>query len=68
MSKLSLDGVTKRYGSKVAVDNISFEAQAGRVLGLLGPNGAGKTTLFNTMAGLMQPDEGEVVLSRYWLI
>jgi len=60
MAKLSLDGVTKRYGSKVAVDNISFEAQAGRVLGLLGPNGAGKTSTIRMITYITTPDSGVV--------
>ena len=60
MVKLSLDGVTKRYGSKVAVDNISFEAHAGRVLGLLGPNGAGKTSTIRMITYITTPDAGTV--------
>ena len=60
MVKLSLDGVTKRYGRKVAVDNISFEAQAGRVLGLLGPNGAGKTSTIRMITYITTPDAGTI--------
>ncbi|MBX2819143.1 MAG: ATP-binding cassette domain-containing protein [Rhodothermaceae bacterium] len=60
MAKLSLDGVTKRYGKKVAVDNISFEAQSGRVLGLLGPNGAGKTSTIRMITYITTPDSGVV--------
>ena len=59
---LSIRGVTKRFGGFTAVDGISLDLPRGAIGGLIGPNGAGKTTLFNTMAGLMQPDEGEVVL------
>lgn len=60
MTKLALEGVTKRYGSKVAVNNISFEAQAGRVLGLLGPNGAGKTSTIRMITYITTPDSGAV--------
>ena len=60
MTHLSLEGVTKRYGSKIAVNNISFEAKAGRVLGLLGPNGAGKTSTIRMITYITTPDEGEV--------
>lgn len=63
MVKLSLDGVTKRYGRKVAVDNISFEAHAGRVLGLLGPNGAGKTSTIRMITYITTPDAGTVQFS-----
>ena len=59
---LSAKGVTKRFGGFTAVDGMSFELQQGVIGGLIGPNGAGKTTLFNTLAGLENPDEGEVIL------
>lgn len=57
---ITLDNVTKRYYSLVAVDGISFTLPRGQVLGILGPNGAGKTTLFRLIAGLLQPDSGEI--------
>lgn len=50
--------VSKRFGDTVALDNVSFEAQPGRVTALLGPNGSGKTTLIRTVLGLTQPDAG----------
>ncbi len=59
---LSVRGITKRFGGFTAVDEMSFDLQHGVIGGLIGPNGAGKTTLFNTMAGLLTPDEGEVLL------
>lgn len=59
---LSIHGVTKRFGGFTAVDGMSFDLQAGVIGGLIGPNGAGKTTLFDTLAGLLSPDEGEVLL------
>ena len=53
------NGLTKRYGKSVAVDNISFEIPAGRIIGLIGPNGSGKTTTLKAMLGLV-PFEGEL--------
>lgn len=62
MPVLSVDRVTKRYGNFVAVDQVSFEAQPGRILGLLGPNGAGKTSTIRMIAYITVPDEGAVRL------
>ena len=61
---LQVRGITKRFQGFTAVDSISFELLRGVIGGLIGPNGAGKTTLFNTMAGLMKPDAGEVLLDK----
>jgi branched-chain amino acid transport system ATP-binding protein len=58
---LSLDRVTKSFGGLVAVKDMTFEIQAGEVLGLMGPNGAGKTTLLNLIAGVYRPDSGRVL-------
>jgi ABC-2 type transport system ATP-binding protein len=60
MATLSLHGVTKRYGATVAVDDISFEARPGRILGLLGPNGAGKTSTIRMITYITAPDAGTV--------
>jgi len=49
--------LTKRYGEKLAVDNLSFTVEAGRVTGFLGPNGAGKSTTMRMMIGLDRPGE-----------
>jgi ABC-2 type transport system ATP-binding protein len=57
---LEVRGLHKRYGELVAVHEVSFEAQAGEMVGLLGPNGAGKTTTVSMIAGLLPPDGGEV--------
>ena len=59
---LSIQGVTKRFGQFTAVDRMSFDLNSGVIAGLIGPNGAGKTTLFDTLAGLLRPDEGTVLL------
>jgi ABC-2 type transport system ATP-binding protein len=59
---IAVDGVTKRYGPLVAVDDLTFEVGRGEVVGFLGPNGAGKTTTMRMLAGTLQPDQGEVRL------
>lgn len=57
---LRLDGLTKRYGGVVAVDDVTLEIPAGRITGLIGPNGAGKTTCFNMISGAISPTSGTV--------
>lgn len=53
--------VTKSYGDRMLIDNLSFRIPAGAIVGIIGPNGAGKSTLFRMLAGKEQPDSGEVV-------
>ena len=57
---LSVSNVTKHFGGLVAVEDLSFDVQAGEVIGLMGPNGAGTTTLLNVIAGEYKPDSGTV--------
>ncbi len=59
---IEVRGLTKRYGAKTAVDNLSFGIEPGRVTGFLGPNGAGKTTTMRCILGLDYPNEGTVTI------
>ena len=58
MAVISVDRLTKRFGPVLAVDDLSFEVEAGTVAGFLGPNGAGKTTTLRCLLGLVSPSEG----------
>ncbi|OOY89902.1 ATP-binding cassette domain-containing protein, partial [Solemya velum gill symbiont] len=62
MISLEARSLTKKYGQRTIVDNISTIVQQGEVVGLLGPNGAGKTTSFYMIVGLVSADDGEVIL------
>ncbi|GBD10561.1 Daunorubicin/doxorubicin resistance ATP-binding protein DrrA [bacterium HR23] len=57
-----VEGLVKRYGSVVAVDDVSFTVAQGEIVGILGPNGAGKTTLLETTEGLLTPDAGRTLV------
>jgi ABC-2 type transport system ATP-binding protein len=59
---LTVEHLTRRFGKLTAVDDLSFEASGGAILGLLGPNGAGKTTTLLCLAGLLRPDAGSMML------
>lgn len=61
MSLIECKNITKRFGKKVALDNVSFEIPEGKIMGLLGPNGAGKTTLIRIINRIIMADEGEIL-------
>jgi len=58
---VAVEGLTKRFGSVAAVDDLTFTVPPGRVTGFLGPNGAGKTTTMRMIMGVLRPDAGEVL-------
>lgn len=57
-----VEGLTRRFGGLVAVNDLSFDLAAGEILGLIGPNGAGKSTTFNLVAGALAPNAGRIRL------
>jgi ABC-2 type transport system ATP-binding protein len=62
---IQTQALSKRYGDKLAVNNVSLEVQAGEVFGFLGPNGAGKTTTIKMIVGLLQPTSGTIRVTGY---
>ena len=60
MNIIEVTELTKRYGSRAAVDGVSFSVEEGEIFGILGPNGAGKTTTVESIAGLRRPDGGTI--------
>jgi ABC-type multidrug transport system ATPase subunit len=60
MNVLEVDGLTKRYGQKVAVEDLSFTVQQGQIFGFLGPNGSGKTTTIGMIFGIIRPTRGTI--------
>jgi sulfate-transporting ATPase len=61
---IEFNGVTKSFGDRVLIDNLSFKVPPGAIVGIIGPNGAGKSTLFRMIVGQEQPDAGEVRLGQ----
>ena len=61
---IEFNGVSKGFGDRLLIDNLSFKAPPGAIVGIIGPNGAGKSTLFKMIAGKEQPDSGEVKIGQ----
>ena len=62
---IEVQHLTKRYGPVTAVDDVSFKAERGEILGFLGPNGAGKTTTMRILTGYMPPTDGKAIVAGY---
>ncbi len=62
-STLTIKNISKKYGDRLVVKDVSFEVHSGQVVGLLGPNGAGKTTSFYMVVGLVKSDSGSILLN-----
>ena len=62
---IEVKNLTKRYGNNVALDNVSFSVEEGKILGFLGPNGAGKSTTMNIITGYLSSTEGTVTVGGY---
>ncbi|MGE4125766.1 MAG: energy-dependent translational throttle protein EttA [Pusillimonas sp.] len=61
---IEFEGVSKAFGDRLLIDNLSFKIPAGAIVGIIGPNGAGKSTLFRMIAGTEQPDSGTVKIGQ----
>jgi len=61
---IEFKGVSKGYGDRLLIDNLSFKVPAGAIVGIIGPNGAGKSTLFRMLQGTEKPDSGEVLIGK----
>jgi sulfate-transporting ATPase len=61
---IEFEGVSKSFGDRLLIDNLSFKVPAGAIVGIIGPNGAGKSTLFKLIAGREQPDSGAVRIGK----
>ncbi len=62
---IKVNGLTKDYGARRAINNLKFDAQQGEIVGFLGPNGAGKTTTMRILTGYMPPTDGEAIVAGY---
>lgn len=62
---IKVSGLTKDYGARRAIQNLSFDAQQGEIVGFLGPNGAGKTTTMRILTGYMPPTDGQAIVAGY---
>ncbi|HEX2979785.1 MAG TPA: ABC transporter ATP-binding protein [Anaerolineaceae bacterium] len=65
---IQVSGLTKDYGSRRAIDNLTFDAKRGEIVGFLGPNGAGKTTTMRILTGFMPPTSGKAEIGGYDIV
>src|SRR2546428_13395214 len=68
MVEISIENLTKHYGTLVALDNVSLKIASGEVFGLLGPNGAGKSTILKILVGILRPTSGTIRLDEYDIV
>ena len=61
---IEFKGVSKSFGDRLLIDNLSFKVPAGAIVGIIGPNGAGKSTLFRMLQGVEKPDSGDIVIGK----
>ena len=61
---IEFKGVSKSFGDRLLIDNLSFKVPAGAIVGIIGPNGAGKSTLFRMLQGVEKPDSGNIVIGK----
>lgn len=64
-SIIEIKELTKRFGKRIAVNDLTFNIQSGEIFGLVGPNGAGKTTAMRMLVTLLKPDQGEIIVGGY---
>jgi ABC-2 type transport system ATP-binding protein len=65
---IQVNGLTKDYGARRAIDNLTFDAEQGEIVGFLGPNGAGKTTTLRILTGYMPPTDGTAIVAGYDIV
>jgi ABC-2 type transport system ATP-binding protein len=65
---IQVNGLTKDYGARRAIDNLTFDAEQGEIVGFLGPNGAGKTTTMRILTGYMPPTDGTAIVAGYDIV
>lgn len=65
---ITISGLTKRFGARLVIDNMSFSVRAGEIFGLLGPNGSGKSTLIRMLCGLLPPTSGTGTVTGYDIV
>jgi ABC-2 type transport system ATP-binding protein len=68
MNSIEVEGLSRKFGRLIAVDNVSFQVPEGEIFGFLGPNGAGKTTTINMLCTLLKPTSGRALVNRYDII